>query len=366
MPASLGFRSFSRPIFVVILGSLLVSCGGGGGDDDSGPPQAFSTPESVLKSISVTALVQFMPLSEQAAKRTTSAGTHASDRNGTIRDPAIRMQQGRHIGKAAEACQDGGTFDQGLAVERQVNSPFSEEIFLVEDQVSDECRSNFDDGTFVVNSGPETFGCPASQSLDGIPCNSNDQQSMDFISYSALGRIDEPFEQSGERINVNGDRVVHQNSNIYVAHERDNNAGIRDRFLINNYTSSESTDGGPMVNAEGYVGTDIMPRVIHEDRTGSVNRYEISGAYGFSGDGCDLGEFELTTTQVIEYVFDESPNGRTALSGRVQVVGDGRTASAQINSDGSLSVTDADGDSKTYFSANELRQALGGCLQHAF
>lgn len=331
----------NRPTLVLLLPVLLAACGGGGDSGAVAAPNPFATTDAVAAYLVPGPIAALLPASALAAKA------------GAPRPGAAPL------GKALQACANGGTRDIGAPYARDMDSPFSAETFMVQDRVFAQCRTDHPQG-FTILDGSNVGGCPASHMVDGQPCPPR----TDRIESVILGSAQAPYRV---RIRTAVSGGTGDFEDVYsgaVIHERVNGSQLEAAELVVPFTRALSVNGGPVAQYAARYGTPAMP--LQQVTVAAGNNQtdsEIEGALAFDATGCRLGEFRVGTLAPVR--LDYATGQARFVSGLLQIDQGGRTARVQFNADQTLTLTDAGGRTQTY-TVDQLLEASGGCADYLF
>lgn len=337
------------------LAACVAVAGCKGGDDDRGDDGKLGSPAKVAARLAVGSLAEVLAPAPPSARK--SEGTRA---------PATLE---RAMAKAAVACQGGGTRDTSAPFVQDVNSPFTNEDFLLEETLFNQCRTDFSDGSSLLEDGFELAGCALSDSPGNAPCSGTDDLQVSFLQ---LGTPQETFITITDFVNEFGSEVTYDYDVVAVQHRsRLRNAdGVAGRTRVESRYSANAS--GVVVNdgssraASLAFGRPGQPTIrVTRTEPDEPTLMTFDGYNSLNAPGCDLGEFRLRTVIPLEFLEDAGGTTTDLIAGRVEITQDGEVAIAEVLSNGALRIVDADGDAQVYTSAAQLRNGLGACYDFA-
>ena len=336
-----------RAASIAMLGALVASCGNDGGEVTV-PLQRFDTPESVVQALAMTE-VPWVLQSPSAFGDDAGLGEATTCRAAATVTP----------------CDDGqGTWQIRKPRVLDVDSPFTDEPFMVSTSVYDHCvhRRACGFAGRDERTGTSRHGCPQSEWSDSscLFLSGSDRE----IEYSGALPGDGDFL-------VRGERPTEEGLETYERIERETRHSMRptsrvdghlfrrmdvDSVTVHAYRGHRQVGSGPEVRFRGWRGTEQHP-YRSTTETGTL---VLSGSLGYMGETCRVGAFTVETIHPIRFEVENLLPSKV-LSGELRLSGL-KTNARVVFSPDRLTVVDARGRTASYaLGSDELRELLGAC-----
>ncbi len=309
---SLSAVSLSLPIL------LLAACGGGGGDGGLDTPTPLSSKADVARELGN--LVDFVSLGDTAGEAKSSRGT---------------LQRIQQPGKAAIDCDSGSADEQTGTAQRDFalfDASRSVEFSVVS---SNNCRIEGDDQSDTITFDGVTEEGSSATGADGIR-----------YEYQVQGSNGSP---ASLRFETPGTNEFFELSGLGVIETALSSGRTETRALVDIESSDYSGYSSTV-----QIGQNGEPLTVVVAGT----RVTVDGAYQYSSTECPGGSIRVATPSALTFGANFYPNG-----GELRLTSGDRTATVQINLDGSATVQLPDGGTET-LSSSEARSIFdngSGC-----